>query len=686
MTFIIFFLGSILFSLWFNEMRQGTIEVVWTALTLLLFLLYCIQTYKKGLHIFVPNTWGMVFLAVLVTIGISTVYSASPAYSLSFILRTLTAWCIFAMLFSLPKKESYIVPFAKGALYIGASIAILSICVRFFPKIADLLPAMNLIFSHSGHNQAANLLVTCFPIAVHYALHQKKKIIQYIAYALFPLAIILCFSRGAALIAATYIVITAMRTKNTKIHAVVRILIAAFFSVTLLLFVTSFLTPKTQQQIQTLPFGFSQMSKSTPIREARFSNWKQAIAGFISHPLIGTGPGTYILTSMRHHETPVDGAGFAHNWYLQTLSEVGIIGSVPIGIILLFVTKKLWQKRKNNIAKHKAKTWATTGLIDSVYIALAYSIFEYNLDYFTLWIFLWGTVGILLDVQKKNTHTALSKGITIASLLILGVYAGTTWYAATRLNTIETAGKRFAIQPYDINRTERYIEYKNSIRQPLTKQEKTTILWWHRAHPDVLVTLANASVILLPEERIRYYETALTLNPLNAYYYQSYMTFLYEQQKLEEMHHVFIRFIKKARHMTPKADGDASSIVEDNAILPYLTPKIFLEFLGTASFPEVASRSLYFIGLSSLSTAPILTEKLWSLARDISPSWGLFHRELASYYIYSAKNNEQAWKTLVQCQTYDSPREACEMEMDIFPDLPLPGELQSYIRMIPAYE
>jgi hypothetical protein len=213
----------------------------------------------------------------------------------------------------------------------------------------------------------------------------------------------------------------------------------------------------------------------------------------------------------------------------------------------------------------------------------------------------------------------------------------------------------------------------------------TTIRKWHIAHPDVWITLANAADILSPEQRRTCYETALSLYPLNAYYYQTYLTFLLEQRQYTELHRVFTEFITKACQMTGVSTDQARPIIADDAILPYLNPELFSVFSGTASFSETASKVLYTIGLSSLSNAPTLTGKLWSLAKDISPSWGLFHRELASYYIYSTGDKKQAWKTLVACQNHDSPKEACNMDMDVFPDLLTPGALQTYIKMIPVY-
>lgn len=684
MIYVFFFLASILLSLIFGETKQGTIELVWSTLIGIMFFVRFIRRDKKN-PIRVPNTWALLFLITFIPLTISSIYSASPAYSLSFLLRTIAAWCVFVLLFA-TKKDTRILPlYAKGLLLIGACIALISISLRFFPNLSQSLPALNLIFSQSGHNQGVNLLLTLFPIAFHYGAKQQKAI-RYGTYILFSIAIIFCFSRGAVLVAVLYLLFAVITEKSKRNNMSITLLIAVFASATVVLFSTSFFSIPMMDRIQKLPFGLAQIAKSKFSEEARFANWSQAIEGFTTHPLLGTGPNTYILTSMRYHKTPIDGSGFAHNWYLQTLSEVGILGIIPIGAIFFFITRALIKKRTDSTKNPNKTTWATISLIDTVFVALLYSVIEYNLDYFTLWLLLWGTIALLLRGAKtQKTSPLITPLITICCLSVLLVYVGTNIYANTKLNTIETAANRFMLQPYDTNRTERYIEYKESIKQPLTTNEKQSILLWHAKHPDVLITLANAKHILTADERKQLYDQAILFNPLNTYYYQSYLTFLYEEQKGKELQHVYSTFINRAYHVTHPDVEMEVFFRSDDLMIPYLNPELFSVFQGTATFPEVASKSLYFLGLSSLSSAPKMTETAWSLAKDITPDWSSFHMELAAYYLHVEKKAGIAKQVLYDCLKREAPRDACQKEMDTFPNILFPGEQKMNIKMIPEF-
>lgn len=683
---VVLFIISIFVSLFFSESRQGIIEFVWTTLTLLLFFISFIVPKNKKLSISIPPTYSVLFLVFFIILVLSTVYSSSPAYSLSFLLRALTAWCVFALLYSIPKKERMIPLFAKGLLFVGGCVALLSLALNFFPHTIPF-SSMNLIFSRTGHNQAINLLLPLFPIAFHYAVHQKNTIIKWVILVLFSLAILFCFARGAVLIALVYLFFitnSQQRVQNKKNYTTKYALLVACLNILVLLVTASFFFPIRESSIK-LPFTIAYVTKSKLSEEVRLSNWQQALSGFASRPLLGTGPSTYILTSMKYHKTPNDGAGLAHNWYVQTLSEVGLLGAIPIGIILYFIVKTLRKERKI-ATQARTHSWATCGLIDSVFIAFLYSLIDYNLDYFTLWVLLWGTIALLLPQHKKKEQSILSKAITIGAIGMLSIYVGTNLYANIKLHTVETASQRLLFQPYDTNKTARYIEYKNIHSEPLTSKEQSLILSWHKQNPDILITLATASTILPPKQRMEFYTTALTLNPLNSYYYQSFLTFLYEQQDKERMYELFSTFIDKAYHVTnPSAPSIRKNLPKD-IILPALTPELFSLFPGTANVPEIASKTLYMIGLSSLSTASTATEILWTIAKDISPDWGLFHRELASYYIYSAHDNLQAKLTLIDCQMRSSPAKACTEDLHLFPNLPEPGSYNENIRMIPHYE
>jgi len=682
MIYIIFFIMSLFASLFFGEARQGTIELFWTTAILVVFLISLVTHQKKTHFIAVPNTDSLLFLALLVPIVVSTFFSSSPAYSLSFLLRVLTAWCVFSLLYATPKKETLLPLYAKGLIYIGGIVALFSILFRFFPHLVKL-PPMNLFFSQSGHNQAVNLLIIMLPIAYHFGIKQKNAILWWSIFFVILLAIFFCFSRGAIILAGIYLLFVSRKyhtTKQTFLGKWHYPLLVIGVSIVSLIVFASFVFP-TGEITKRIPLPMEYMPKSRLSEEMRFSNWTQAIRGFVSHPLLGTGPNTYLLTSMQYHKNPYDGSGLAHNWYLQTLSEVGILGALPIGFVLYRIIKTLLITRKTT----KNGEWLTIGLVDSVLIAFVYSLIDYNLDYFTLWILLWGTIAFLLPQKTKPGNTYLSQGITIVAVVLLGAYVGTSLYANTKLSTVETVSKRFLLQPYDTNRTERYIEYKNIQGEPLTTKEQSLILFWHKKNPDVLITLATAKTIIPPDKRSEYYKTALRLNPLNSYYYQSYLTFLYENGHMEDVYAVFTTFINAAYHVTNPTTPPITQKLPKDIILPALTPELFPLFSGTATVPEIASKTLYMIGFSSLSTAPTATEILWNIAKDISPDWGLFHRELASYYMYIANDPLQAKLTLIDCQMRSSPAKACKQELELFPKIAEPGSYKDNILLIPSY-
>ncbi len=678
MIYIIFFFTSLFVSLWFGEARQGSIELFWTT-AVLVFFLFSLGTHpKKTPFLSVPHTYGFLFLATLIPIGISTFYSSSPAYSLSFLLRMLSAWCIFFLVYTIPKKETTLPAYATGLVYLGTLISLLSLGFRFFPHLVHL-PVMNLLYSQTGHNQAVAILLTLFPLSFHYGMQYKNKKGRWIPFFLFSIAILFCFSRAAIIIAGIYLLVETKK-KNTTQQTWIHSLVVGFLSVVVLIMCASMVLP-IQEVAKKLPFKMDQIVKSNISEEVRLSNWTQAIRGFVSHPLLGTGPNTYILTSMHYHTKTNDGAGLAHNWYLQTLSEVGLLGAIPIGYILYRVLKTLLKTRKTT----KNGAWATIGLVDSVLIAFVYSLIDYNLDYFTLWMLLWGTVAIVLPQKTKPGNTLLSQSITIGAVVILSAYVGTNLYANTWLNTVETVSQRFLLQPYDTNRTARYIEYKNIKNEPLTKKEQSLIRFWHKDNPDVLIILATAQNIIPPDKRNEFYTTALAFNPLNSYYYQSYLTFLYEQGQTEDMYAVFTTFIDNAYHVTNPSAPPITQKLPKDVVLPAVTPELFSLFSGTANVPEIASKTLYIIGFSSLSTAPTATETLWTIAKDISPDWGLFHRELASYYMYIAKDSLQAKLTLIDCQMRGSPAKACKQELELFPKISEPGSYKENILLIPSY-
>ena len=82
---------------------------------------------------------------------------------------------------------------------------------------------------------------------------------------------------------------------------------------------------------------------------ARFDYWRAAIQTTASHPLLGTGPGTFQRPYARLKSPDAEMARLAHNDYLEQFSDSGFIGGIFyaawICAALLFICRRLWKSQ-----------------------------------------------------------------------------------------------------------------------------------------------------------------------------------------------------------------------------------------------------------------------------------------------------------------------------------------------------
>ena len=89
-----------------------------------------------------------------------------------------------------------------------------------------------------------------------------------------------------------------------------------------------------------------------PVLAVRFSQggellrldlWRSALAIFGQHPLLGGGPGTWVQLKMLN--TPAGATNLilphAHDLYVQTLAEVGVLGSIALIVLVALIGRRL---------------------------------------------------------------------------------------------------------------------------------------------------------------------------------------------------------------------------------------------------------------------------------------------------------------------------------------------------------
>ena len=120
------------------------------------------------------------------------------------------------------------------------------------------------------------------------------------------------------------------------------------------------------------------MKKDYFNNSGRFLRWPNTINMFKDHPIFGVGFGTYKY-SFYLYDTDNSGTWStnAHNEYLETLSEGGLIGSIIflflIGM-LVYSVAKMWRSRRHPDIKILG-----IGILTSLFVVFFHSIFDFSL-------------------------------------------------------------------------------------------------------------------------------------------------------------------------------------------------------------------------------------------------------------------------------------------------------------------
>jgi O-antigen ligase len=109
---------------------------------------------------------------------------------------------------------------------------------------------------------------------------------------------------------------------------------------------------------------------------------RAAVGVAAEHPLVGAGPGQADL-QQRGQDGGTRFFGYAHNEYAQVAAELGLVGLVLLGVLLLALARLLWRARATGAA---GATWA--GVVAATAAFAVHSGFD----------FVWHLPAVLLAV------------------------------------------------------------------------------------------------------------------------------------------------------------------------------------------------------------------------------------------------------------------------------------------------
>jgi O-antigen ligase/Tfp pilus assembly protein PilF len=142
-----------------------------------------------------------------------------------------------------------------------------------------------------------------------------------------------------------------------------------------------------QQTISGQSFGYS--------FHQRWNFIRSTASMFVDHPLAGTGLATYQQVYPRYALTVLEQPRYAHNYYLQTAAELGIIGFVGLAGFVAMLLYSAYRTVKNNFSDPTKRPYLFglgLGLLGSA----IHSLFDFGWQFPAVFLLFWISGGLLL--------------------------------------------------------------------------------------------------------------------------------------------------------------------------------------------------------------------------------------------------------------------------------------------------
>jgi O-antigen ligase len=648
----------------------------------------------------VPNTIAIIMKAwyfLIFVQFISLFFSASITLSIPPLFETIGYFTYFLLILIVVNKPKDINLLQNSILFVSIVLSIMSIYFVAYPP--KNIGAMNLVYATYGHNHLADYLIFSLPISIYYWLNQNKSWRQII----FGLIMIFLFLSSYLTFSRTLMLITPLISlaivyncsKSLKRSIFIMIFGLIPWLVLALLFINSITYREFEpaEKDKTLDAWLSRQTIKPILHDARFSYYQQAIKGFLEHPLLGYGPGTFRLISQKYL------GGGSYSWYthsniLQILSETGLIGFLAN----YFLLYKILSEINFKIVKKCNYFPLYIGSIGS----FLQSFFTYNLQFLIIQLLFFVSLACIYRISSKKqivVHSQLKLILFIFSVLclLMGVSTIFTSFINQRVEKIESVNSKKELQLYKFslflpsfktNKFVHYIQFVQSKQLDIGSELFQKLAWfWNKKDPYYLLELGNYLINAQPEIAKKYIMQAYNLAPSELSFALPAASFSLNQYKDENF--TYSQILKPgwyviSNHIPTEIVLQLKDVTEKDENV--LTNEELRNLIKQPIYPEELyyAKLYYFIGLAYYNRGNYETSlKFWWIASQLVPEWSLYHLELANLY-HLLGDNQKALDVLDTCISRKWPKRHCvdyarQIERSGFQE---PGSFQKDIRNI----
>lgn len=621
---------------------------------------YYAYTHNKTTHI-IPKYIHAFWIAYIGISVLSSIFSISPAYSFTALVRLSIAYLLYDIFFRYSHAGDTQTFMKWLAVFTVVSI-ILSMGLLLNSNFI-FISSMNLLYPTYGHNHLANILLFALPTFFHTLISDKSRK-NFILFIIFSIGLLATFSRGALFIAGMYILFqTGIFWKKLKFQYRLALAILGFAFIQSLLVFSYISKNPTHTANDTSIFRLA--AKTSLKLDSRIEYWGQAVSGFFRSPLVGNGPGTFFLISKQYQKVPKNYSWFAHNLPLETLAETGLIGFL---ILFTFIGLLVLSHRKNALfsqEKTQAES-ARTVIFHGIVLTIMYSLIEFNLNYLLLWMLFWTATGLIFPVPKihnsdKKQIPWLSK-ITIAFLLYF--YVSSLITLIIPKDVLKHSKVLIYVTPYSVYGVNTYIDNIPD-ESTLSVFDLALIEKFHTEDPEIHGHLARYFEMRGDKDRADYYfQQTLLRDPQNFQEHNNYFKFLLSSDGNSE---------KIIKHLQ-RLDSIHASENDQQILSSFHTSKYAARLFTKENLTENSSTPDYYVnlyhrmGLSLLPFDSDAVKQIWEIMYRMYPGWSYFYIDFAGLMKYRYNDTAFAEKILRTCQQEkDAGRHCKEFTIETLP-------------------
>ena len=431
----------------FTGMVRGEDFLIAQGLTVLLLLLWIARLWtNRSLEIYwPPAAWGIV---AFTTMALIWAFRADVPYvARTELLRTLVYGIVFltAMHCFRSRESIRIFVFALLALALANSIyasyqtAIDPAHVWHFERPAAYGYGRRGSGFFINPNNLAILLAMILPVALAFAMVSRLKHLPkiFLGYACLVLVvgIGLTLSRGGWIATAASMFlffIALLRMRAFRTHAII--------AMVTILCLGGFFISQSEMGKKRLKNAI----QSGPQGNIRIHIWETAWDMWSDHPVVGVGPGHFDVRYREYRSELMQARPIrAHNDYLNTLADLGVIG---LAVVLLTLgacflgIRKSWRQLRESLGDSSSirsdRLALTLGVSTAMVALLCHAVFDFPMHIPGLAMLAAALLALLLAQTRHSTPqhrvSLQTRGKSIATIIALAVGVFLTWQGVLR--------------------------------------------------------------------------------------------------------------------------------------------------------------------------------------------------------------------------------------------------------------